>query len=63
MFHLQRLDLPQESLFMVQTDPMRGHVHVKEAEFTNQRLLALAFTPGADDFHNDSDGRANLMPL
>ena len=60
--HLLRLDLPQEALFMIETDPMRGHVHVKEAEFTNQRLLPLAFTPGADDFHNDSNDRAKLMP-
>lgn len=37
---------------MIGTDSMRGDFHVKEADFTNQRLHPLVFTPGADDFHN-----------
>lgn len=48
----QVLNLPQEPLFMIGTDSMRGDFHVKEADFTNQRLLPFVFTPGANDFHN-----------
>lgn len=48
----QVLNLPQEPLLMIGTDSMRGDFHVKEADFTNQRLHPLVFTPGADDFHN-----------
>lgn len=38
---------------MIGTDSVRGDFHVKEADFTNQRLLPFVFTPGADDFHSD----------
>ena len=47
---------------MIGTDSMRGDFHVKEADFTNQRLLPFVFTPGADDFHNAFSDRAKLMP-
>lgn len=37
---------------MINTNAVRGDLHVIEADFTNQRLRALIFTPGANDFHN-----------
>jgi hypothetical protein len=50
---LQLADLPKQHLFMVETNAMGGHFHVKEADFANQRLSSLVFTPGADNFHED----------
>jgi hypothetical protein len=38
---------------MVNTNAVRGHLHVIEADLANQRLLALIFTPGANDFHDN----------
>ena len=46
---------------MVDTNAVRSHFDVKQADLTDQRLLPFSLTPGANDFHNESE-RAKLMP-
>ena len=50
---LHIMDLPEQHLFMVKTNAVRGHFHVKEADLADQRLFSFVFTPGADDFHTN----------
>ena len=52
-FAFQFMDLSEQYLFMIETNAMRGHFHVKEADFADQRLSSLVFTPGADNFHTN----------
>ena len=50
---LEFTDLFEQHLFMIETNAMRGHFHVKEADIADQRLSPLIFTPGANNFHAD----------
>ena len=45
------MNLLQQHLFMVETNAVRRHVEVIQADLTDQRLLPFIFTPRANDFH------------
>ena len=53
LFALQFIDLLEQDLFVIEANAVRDHFHIKEAEFADQRLSSLAFTPGADNFHTN----------